>query len=343
MKIDTILHVGMSKCGSSALQTVLSIDPDFISNAGIPIKYIAIAEKTLEIFNGNHLVEHANKIGTYAKSGNSIFKIANSDSNYFSRLKSNLQELRSQHPGKIIISNEGYGLQNELFQKSGILEKLELDCEVVFYIRPQVLWLNSAWWQWGAWEDLSLNEFIARRLPSMMWGDLARYWQAIPGVKKVTVRLLKGDVVSDFFSVIGAPPRLGAEINKGLPARILRLFQRHRELRPNKSSSAIDFLITKNCKFNNSTPPWVLTNTEINSIVDACFSSNCLLGDYLDEQQKLLMRNDPAWWTPNHYADKVAEFWGATDAEDKDADDILLALINGLVKLNEANRKIIKK
>lgn len=342
MKIDTILHVGMSKCGSSALQTALTSTPDFISNAGDSIKYIAISDRTLEIFNGIRLIEHADKIRNYAVSGSNIFKLASSDPSYFSKLKSNLQELRSLHLGKIIISNEGYGLQFELLKKTGILEKLELDCEVIIYIRPQVLWMNSAWWQWGAWENLSLNQFILKRLPSIMWGDLARFWQAVPGVKKVTVRLLRGDVVSDFFSIVGAPPKLGSEINKGLPARILRLFQRHRELRPTKSSSGIDFLITKNCKFNDPNPPWVLSDTDITFILNNCLPSNRALEYYLEGEQQSLLRNDAAWWSPGHYSTKVAEFWGKVDSEDNEADDVLLALINGLIKLNGVNEKLLK-
>src|SRR5262249_46899346 len=146
------------------------------------------------------------------------------------------------------LSNEGWGNEYAEFAEQRLLERLDIDAEIVLYVRPQVAWCNSAWWQWGAWNRNTFARWLDKQLMRIQWETIRAGWQAVPGVRAVHVRLLPEDILADFCALVGLDPLPPAVINASLPEPVLRLFQRHRELRGGPHESALEFSIARHLR-----------------------------------------------------------------------------------------------
>lgn len=86
-----------------------------------------------------------------------------------------------------------------------------LNTHVVFYLRPQLQWIPSAWKQWGLKTGVPLSDFVSRcidnRTPAFREG--IETWKTALPAGKVHVRFLipelltGGNPAQDFFSTLG--------------------------------------------------------------------------------------------------------------------------------------------
>ena len=174
----------------------------------------------------------------------------------------------------VIISNEAWTRQAMIFKP--LLEGIKASYEAVFYVRPHVPLLNSSWWQWGAWSGQPFGEWMDRRLKASMWSRHLENWKKIDQVKRLTVRLLPEDIVSDFYRNVldaPAPEAQSGSVNKSLPAAVLRLFQGNPKLRPGPHGSLIDFVLSENLK-TSEPAPWVLDRAWIRRILQETKAEN---------------------------------------------------------------------
>ena len=126
-----ILHIGASKCGSSALQTVLTENPDIVRKDGRPIEYIAI-NGSGRLVRGPRLLETSGVYG-YRSSPNA---------NKFEKFDLNaLSKSISRMKIDIIMSSEGWIFQPSIF--SNYENKINTSVEPVLYIRPHVPLLDQ--------------------------------------------------------------------------------------------------------------------------------------------------------------------------------------------------------
>ena len=82
---------------------------------------------------------------------------------------------------------------------------------VVAYVRPQIEWFNSAWWQWWTWRDEFdtpadlLRQWRGGWRPGFMrWRTQLAPWLVNPSVDGLTVRLYRRDTLPDFLELLGA-------------------------------------------------------------------------------------------------------------------------------------------
>lgn len=291
------LHIGASKCGSSALQAALSATPTIVREDGTEAEYVVADMRHNRIVRGAQLTRSL-KINGYRTSSNADLFVDRSSH----RIAAYLRE--AQHD--LILSNEGW-----LFQPSQwkhILEQMKLRVDVVVYVRPQVNVLNSAWWQWGAWSDEPFEAWIDRRLRASLWGARIAQWQTLGRVRSITVRPIGGDVVSDFFAnILKAPvPRNVSRPNPTLPGPLLRLFQRNRELRPGPHNSKIDFALSQE-SVHDDPPIWVMNPELIQKVIDFTREDTKQLTDYMEPDAAKMVRDDLRWWSADAFADKQAE------------------------------------
>jgi len=242
---------------------------------------------------------------------------------------------------RVLLSNEGWINEYKTFEKSDLLTKLGLTCTVIVYVRPPVEWLNSAWWQWGAWSGTPLDKWLNANLEKVQWHDLIAPWKNLQGVEKVSVRLLPLDVVTDFYNAIEVPPIPSKRSNSGLPGTILRLYQRHPGLRKSPHDSAGDFVFSKYFGHIADDPtPWVLGPYMIKKILESTRESNTKLMGLLDEESRALMENDSRWWDAAAFSDKKKSPPTVENLSPPRLEEILVTAMRSIRKLEDENREL---
>jgi len=249
--------------------------------------------------------------------------------NQFSKMLASVLNLRQ---GAVpILSNEGWVPRSEIFRKTRLLEKAGAKALVVLYIRPPLEWLNSAWWQWGAWSGHELGHWIDRSLGNVRWNTIARRWLNVPGVVDVAVRLATLDVVADFGRLIGSELEQVGRSNAGNDRVLLRLMQKYSELRPGPHDSIIDFVMARWAPASERTVPWVIPSEKTHHVLATLREDNEQLLELVPAETAENIRSDPRWWAAEAYEAKVIEPAEATPLSVEDAEEIAVRAIRGLM------------
>jgi len=299
MKI--LLHVGMGKCGSSALQSYLS-SLDFERATDGRCLYVALYNDGQLKWGEELIGDAATSVYGYRSSQTRSLKSA-FDGEQRNSMRDKLLELGEKYDN-LVFSNEGWGEIPGKIAEDCLFADEAFHVSVMLYIRPQIEWLNSAWWQWGAWTKAPMQKWVNRKLASASWLTLLQQWAAKPWVKKVDVRLVDGDVVSDFLDYLGykIPPQ--PRSNKGLPGSVLRIFQRNRQLRPGPHDSAIEFALSRHLQLEDASTPWILFPWQIKKFIEYYRQENEQLVHYLPVNQRQKMLEDARWWSAETYSDR---------------------------------------
>lgn len=290
------LHIGASKCGSSALQSALTAYPTVYNHNGQELNYAVVNTKS-KVLDKYHV---SCGVGPHGyKASPSAEQI----------LRLDLGSLRKQilhYPTELILSSEGWLFEPKRWEK--LLKELGVDAKVIVYVRPQVPVLNSAWWQWGAWSDEEFDGWMANRLKASLWGERVKRWASIKGISDLIVRPVPSDIVKDFYSTVlnAVEPENVSRPNTSLPATVLRLFQRNRSLRPSIHDSKIDFILS-NLITCDEPSIWVLNEQWIHKILENTRSDNEALTEFMDSESAACVKKDPRWWHADAFSDKIAE------------------------------------
>lgn len=310
----------MPKCGSSAIQNYLS-SRNFYEASKESVIYLTI-KKDGEVSYGEDLLrEAASSSYGYASSHNDeiINSISKSGS---SRVVNSINDFLDKEY-LVIISNEGWGPRPDSFSNEHkIFSNLKEKVEIVGYVRPQVEWINSAWWQWGAWSDVPFNRWVAANKEKALWGRAFEAWKKKPWVKKITPRLMGGDVVADFTDYLNLPEVYTGQSNKSLPGSLLRFFQSHRDLRPGPHSSAIEFVLAKAIDFPDNKTPWVVSRQAAEEILSFCRDDNVLLESFLWQSDLSILGNGK-WWSISSFKERDVERPEPIKPSYKEIDDLL--------------------
>ncbi|HMV71266.1 MAG TPA: hypothetical protein PKC08_03735 [Pseudomonadales bacterium] len=336
---NTVLHVGMSKCGSSALQAVLSFNPELGRGASAaPVRYVVL-QKNGALATGERITAYAQRVPSgYALSARAS-DMAKMGLARVALLRRELASAR-RDGARLILSNEGWAHEHEEFRTGRLLERLDLDCSVLIYVRPQVEWCNAAWWQWGAWTGLDLPAWIEIQRERIQWNRVVDAWRSVPGVREVQVRLLPPAIVTDFCEMLGVASPGNVIVNRSLPSAVLRLFQRQRSLRPGPHDSGIEFAIARHIELPNAGTPWVMPADMIEEVIDTCREGNRQLLEQLDPVQQEQMRANPAWWDAAHVAERPRLPWQVQPPSAQDAEDLAVRTLGALQRLDERCRTL---
>lgn len=304
--VNAVLHIGASKCGSSALQKFLSLNKEKLAGNNKNYRYTVI-DKEGHIRTGAAILRRAQASahGYVSSTGaGAIVKLMKSD---LAGLKRKLRaSIGNADP---ILSYEGWYFEHQAFDRRNILPELGITAHVVFYVRPQVEFMNSAWWQWGAWMNKPFDEWFSWQLGRVRWAQYVHAWKQVTGVEKVTVRLLPENIVTDFKDLLGisCTDTDVTVSNKSLPGVLLRVMQRNPELRSDAHFSRIDFILDEHFRDLTGQTPWVLNEGNVELILNTTRASNAELLSLLEDDQKELFRGDSRWWKANCYANRTAE------------------------------------
>lgn len=338
--MKVIFHLGMGKCGSSALQNFLS-SKQFIDIAKGKCTYAAI-HKDGNVLHGHKLIKSAKEspFGHVSSHNFQVIKQASNDDKR--RIKQSLKKLGKQYD-TIILSNEGWGPSPDKFNSENIfLLDRDVDVEVVIYIRPQVEWFNSAWWQWGAWSGLDLDTWVDKNLKKSLWCDTIDKWADKTWVKKVHVRLMPSNIVEDFMGLMDLPTPNITRSNQSLPEYLLRFFQKNRSLRPGPHSSAIEFILARHLSLPPQKTPWILDTKMVDMLINYHLENNNKLKKYFTNDSDQLNRfiSDDRWWSAAAYLNKEISPITDNNIPPQDLEQMLLSAIESIVKLDHQVRRL---
>lgn len=207
----------------------------------------------------------------------------------------------------LLFSNEGWVHQVDYFIETQFLEKLNLKAKVICYIKNPVELINSAWWQWGAWTS-TLDEYIDELL--FIYQSLPKElekWKDLIGKENLTIKLIDGDIVNNFYSFYGIKETsIAYKNNKSLKSEFLRFYQKHPELRPVKDNSKLDFILAtlfaEEDGFKGT--PWVLDKKSIQKILEESKQTSKLLMNLLDSESQKVLLEDSKWWDIDSFKEK---------------------------------------
>lgn len=203
--------------------------------------------------------------------------------------------------------------QEDWFRNLPVLPDLlhmKASVELILFIRPQLEWLESAWWQWFAWETPKLDfEEVALQTFNdgyLKWDQKLGELLALPKVSKIIVRIYQSDFdpVSRFLSAAQLAPyftnKRGSEHqNRSITSHHYKLYKALPWLR-NAHNGALDGVLTRIWPFGGEKQrPFKLRTAE--SIIAAYRQYNENLAQYLEPEEAALMRDNPRWWSAASY------------------------------------------
>lgn len=328
-----ILHIGAGKCGSSALQAYLSRVPVLRPVSGEILKYGALGINGF-IATGGSVTEKANS--SIFQYSSSVLLTNTSDTHFDENFRQSIKKINADI---LVLSCEGWLGQSKVAQDK--LKCLtEYEVEVLVYVRPPVDWLNSAWWQWGAWNGVQFDQWFSKSLPSTFWSRYIDAWKQIDFVDNIVIRNLPADVTQDFHEIYAVPPSTQKEerSNASLPGSVLRIFQQCSDLRPTAHEPQIDFSISRRLSQIRSRPDWVISSAQVDQAISATKDHNDKLLDYMDIAQRNIMLTHKAWWEGEYYEGKQYQDPASRDISDDEKDSLIY---HSIVSLHRAEKEII--
>ena len=295
------LHVGFGKCGSSSIQAFLSNNPDFLCVNGDTLVYAALMQN--QLIYGHELVKQAKLSPYHYKNSVSLATLKPAPKDYFASAVGD-QLLTLLADKAVVLSQEDWHQEADYWQEVDIFRQNSIDVTAIFYLRPPVTWINSAWWQWGAWSGLDFEDWLLQTIDNIVYVNSIRKFSKIDWINKIEVRLLGKDLLTDFAHLLNIDlsntQGLQTVINRSLPNGILRLYQTHPHLRPNPHASSIDFMLENFLQLDGTTD-WVLTPDHITRIIKKSRNSNLALLDFLDQPSQAQLLADARYWDSSAY------------------------------------------
>ena len=192
-----IIHAGFAKCGSASIRTALF--QNFLKlqkdNAFVFDKDLRIARTAADL------------VGTPIWSLEQARKNSEKLTRRVSAEIAPLLKRKGDHLAILSAENLANPGMAALF--AGL--DSQCDVSVIFYIRPQLQWIPSAWKQWGLKTGASLSDFVAHcidiRTPAFR-RDIESWKSTLPTanihVRFLVPELLKGgNPAQDFFNLLG--------------------------------------------------------------------------------------------------------------------------------------------
>lgn len=300
MNRKVVLHIGFGKVGSSSLQRFLSqVEIEKSS------KYIYC------VIDGKSKLIHGESLRTRAKQSSFGYQ----SSSVFFMKDNRLDELKSSFDSLFvegltpIISCEGWVNIPQLFADFKVFEKLDITVEVLVFVRPQVSWLNSAWWQWIAWNDayLSISDYYNKNgFQECDWYSRIEDWKEMERVISVNCRVQTKDVVKDFKDCYDLNGIMSEDERHNISSSslVLKVLWNNRDLR-GIHDSKVDFKLAQVIKDEKSTP-WVLDNSLIKKVInDQKLANQKLMNNMICSEHVELMENNLDWWSEESFNHKV--------------------------------------
>lgn len=299
-----MLHIGGAKCGSTSIQTFLTNNPLLESRESVPYRYAVINPDFSVTFP-----EPNQNLGSVICPHLSSVPIPVSHERW-SRFNDAISEILRACDNKYvpILSSEAWAEWFIYFKLANTL-KLFPDTifESILFVRPQIDWFNSAWWQWGVWSDLKITDWILNYSTNTCdWYSIAKGWSELAINSKVYVyetsnrRHYTGNVLHTLMDHIDVSfedlslDRYSANVTP--PLSLINFFQRHRNLRSDMHDVSIENLLKERVHFSGKRPGNVLSLDHKRYILKRYTNGNRELAGYFNEFNREFFLNSTKWF-----------------------------------------------
>lgn len=336
----TYVHVGAGKCGSSSIQSYFSKSPHHNINETTDLEYCAIGKNGL-LSGDQILARRPYRLEGYISSNPEFIQ----DSAVVNNVAQRISGLNND----ILLSCETWMPQLEVSSQASRLVDVwsgnsSRELVLFMFVRPPVSWLSSAWWQWGVWSKRPFERWLKQATNHAKWA--IRYMNmkildhpVVTGIKILPVRANVVHQLADCLG-IGRDEMMDKRSNTSLPFDILSLYLHHPELRPAPHTSLLDFIASRALARRSvqyTKPPLGLTVENVKWVIEETQESNNLLLEMLAQEDREFVREDPAWWSAEHYSSSIRTLHEAESS--CNYRDISIDL---LLELRRAYRKLAK-
>ena len=279
--VKFVLHAGFPKCGSTAIFSALRHQLDALNAHGVRVfdRDFRLRAEAQNLHPPLWEMQNAMTDREAGLRARTAFEAAIAE---------------AEPESVLLLSTENLSAP----QMAKVFEGLDSLCEMelVFYFRPQVDWIPSAWKQWNLKDGVTLEETVADHIRLRRPGYLAsaRAWQeALPRLKVrprpfVGEAMKNGDPAEDFFAQLGVafdPSRRTKEgANPSADYALLHLMMRHHDrlFTGRHDNARIHALLAKlPDKYHRTNAP-MLSQDQADRIAEAFHEANCTLcRDYL--------------------------------------------------------------
>ncbi len=294
-----VIHIGAPKCGSSALQSALSIRPDLISENGTQFRYTATCflGQRLAATRGRHLA----LLGAMSPFGYASWPSLGGEipSPAVFRLLNNERRRGLQKGYVPIVSNEGWISKHHEFGRA-LAKWGNPNVEIVAYLRPPADWVNAAYWQWGVWHAGSLDTWLQKGALPYTFGNDLEAWSKIPGVRLCVARS-KPDVLRRFYELYSVKlPNLKGQ-NVSSPPSLIGVLLRNKKLRPSGHRPEVEFVYQRWCPSVEENPLWAIQARHIHALRSVTASNLDALQRCLHAKQIEDVLQDHRWLQEKPY------------------------------------------
>lgn len=334
-----ILHVGMPKCASSTVQQALSSKEFYEDSNGV--SYCALY-RSGSFLSGKDVVTRAAK---------SIFGYAASNlaDSLLSLSESSLKKIRHQlsqelEKSTVVLSCEGWGFNALTFRNlSKIFNFSGVEVEVVFFIRPQVDWLNSAWWQWGAFSTNNMESWLNKHFERPDWLGVYNSWKCVDWISDVSVY----PVNSRLFYYLGKVLGISSDVleatkssNVSSSVELLSFLLNNRELRSGAHDPLFEFVLSRYVNFSGGRAPWVISKDLVEKVINCHAERNRELFESLSSGVKGEFFNEERYFSVSPYNDIRAEKLEDVINYNLDYRDLAVKFAKIIKELEADNRRL---
>lgn len=300
-----ILHLGADKCGSSSIQSYLSRQPRLRrSGSGDHVQYCCLREDGL--LHGSRLRRMASSRPSSYVNSRSLSQLNSLPLEVKQQIHRRLRRLNSD----CLLSNEGWlrasRVQLSEFRNTIGADSNSFELEAFAFVRAPVTWLNSAWWQWGAWQQgVDFDSWLDGAIPSTMWARFVRRIQNLSFFTRLRVQPMRGDVVEQTCRLLNLDyNESSVRSNTSLPAAALALYQQFPQHRAGQHECRNDYVILhaiRSSPYRYPGTPWVLTPEQIQRVLTKTRTSNQRLIGLMSSSWADCIAADARWWKAEAY------------------------------------------
>lgn len=294
-----ILHVGAPKCGSSALQTALTQQPDLRSATGQRIRYVTLrrVQDGFRPIYGS-LVRRQGRSSAYGYASWPNFGRQTDSAPLLDALRRVLED--GQAGGWVpMVSCEGWINHPQIFADA-LADWGHPSVDLLGFLRPPVEWVNAAWWQWGIWSFPTVDLWLDRQTLPYRFADDLEHWSQIPNVK-LQIRRSRPDAVQKFRDVYGVDLAPRPNVNVSSPACLIGFLRRNRHFRPTPHDAQAEFVFQRWCPPVPGSRLWALSDEHVRRLRPTARRCREILDRILPPEAQADLAADPHWYGEKAY------------------------------------------
>ena len=268
-----ILHIGASKSASSTIQKYLG--ENFSSKYGTKnqdgdaLKYACVAQNG-RIWSGSKLRRTLKRRVTGHMRSEVFVNDKRELLTVLRRIEKNFQS-----NDVILMSCEGWSNQPFTVDIKAAFEEFGVPIDIFFVTRAPVDLMNSAWWQWGAWKDVSIENWIKSRIASVDFYQQHQRWKSISTVNEIKLLDLSQNPLTSLQNFLKVEEKKIDSMNVGTHPALLRHLVANKNLYPRAANRpAVEWQLNNLLNLPQQPPPFVIPQEMSEHIISSTKASN---------------------------------------------------------------------